>query len=227
MLFACKEKVELDYKIHPQSTYKIQTEVSSIVNKKKSKGKSEALLTAEDLSNVIVKNVSNTLSIDDQTPQEVKNLMDSTKIGVNYCKSIDSKTIRSDVNNLKNKETDDRTGAAINTWNSQSEFPEVAISIGENFTTKHKNSENTATIIRDYKFDEIKDQIAYLSFSEVLQYKNEYNNIQQIAAAVSKTGRLEYHIKDDYYRLIHTKSESNYSGLDLITESITKIEKLK
>jgi hypothetical protein len=225
LLISCSKEISLAYKIKSNTSYRITKTTVIGLNETKTEVNSEFNMEVKDMENIVVSTIktetkSNSEEVDRLTDVIKKNysINDSTWTNPNNCKSLDSKSLISD--NTKNHKTDVNTAEAIAAWNSQSDLPNSKLSLNKSFVVN--TSHNEYSTIRKFNLDSIRQNIAFLSYNEELNFNNGAFNIRMNNAGITtRDGKVEYDIESEYYRLIYSRILGDYGEKDSLKNSST------
>jgi len=221
LLFGCNSSsADLDYKLQSGVSYKMQNEFNSNFDGKESNLREEYLISVNDLSSIEVQlikseHTSNYDSITRIMKGGTDYLSDFIKIDTtsktpSYCTSINAKKIKSDPNNSKRPNI--KNAQAMDLWNEQDNLPNTHMNIGETHTSETSiNQKNyNPKIIRTYTLDQVKDNIAYLSYVETKDHGSEQKNAtKNLFGSTTISGKLEYDLKNDFYRLMESHTSTH------------------
>jgi hypothetical protein len=88
-------------------------------------------------------------------------------------------------------------------WNQQLEFPKGQLMINDSISVTSSINNAGLSTKTVFKLNEVRDNIAYFSFTKYDQYNNERAKKRlAFLGQNKKMGFLEYDLKQNYYRLI-------------------------
>lgn len=204
------EQADLNFKLLPDTKYKIVQEQSSTMGGSPMSTKAEFLIWVKDLSNVEVSVIDFQQDITDEEQRKmVENMlakMDFSSFDTNVCHALNGKTLESEYS--KNKNANPRTSGAIQAWNMQYDLPERKMNIGDSYEVENTNRRKTSKTVTKYSLDKVEDHIAYLSFEEFTRYdRSEESKKMSASGKLNAQGKLEYDLTQNFYRF-YTKDES-------------------
>lgn len=204
------EEIEINYRILPDTKYRITHEQNKFFNDVPTSIKSEFLIDAKSLDEITVTVLNSEQIIKDEELKKnvelILSKIDMSNDKSNHCYSNDGKSIKSKDN--INKGANLKSIGAIWTWNNQGKLPNSKIRVGEIIEVVDSNNRKTANTVAKYKLDKILDNIAYLSYEEITKYNREDDRMKMKAKGdIKSIGTLEFDISNKFYRLI-TKEEN-------------------
>lgn len=204
------KEVELNFKIHPNSKYRIIQEESTLIEHIPLIKNAEFGIQVKDLNDIELTVIKSEQIIEDEELAEnFEDLLSEfgpTDDKPHYCHSTNGKKIESVPN--KNKDANLSILGAIMAWNQQEKLPNTTMKIGEVYTVENWNKRKTTKTLTNYTLDKIEDNIAYLSYKETTSYKREEEKRNMnVSGELSSTGHLEFDIANNFYRLISKEKQ--------------------
>ena len=203
-----KTLYNFDFKVIPQKTYFVESESYSNNHLGEKKSKLSFTIYAKDSNEVV-------LNIEDMTVDVKSELLrekmkenginiDSIEIkGPAYCKIKNLKEIEKNNFEGKNENSATHTIGCIMLWNQQLEFPKGQLMINDSISVTSSINNAGLSTKTVFKLNEVRDNIAYFSFTKYDQYNNERAKKRlAFLGQNKKMGFLEYDLKQNYYRLI-------------------------